>query len=129
MILRFFLELNSQTTEKQECKHSILRSQNKGRGRENLVCDWQNMCSDCVGNEWTMGSGDVSVFETRDLACVSGLWQPSQEKACFGSPVSLCLNHTGLLTVLIWYSQLVKRTNVSKLESKESVLHDQGGVD
>lgn len=59
-----------------------------------------------MSGQW--GPVMMSVFESQDAACVSGLWQASQEKACFGSPVSLCLNHTGLLTVLIWYSQLVK---------------------
>lgn len=45
-----------------------------------------------------------SEFESQDAACVSGLWQASQEKACFGFLGSLCLNHKDLLTVLIWYS-------------------------
>lgn len=39
-------------------------------------------------------------FEAQDEACVTALRQPSQGKACFGSPVSLYLNHTCFLTSL-----------------------------
>lgn len=50
-----------------------------------------------VGNECKMGVM-TSVFESQDEACGSELRQPSQEKARFGSPVSLHYNHTRFLT-------------------------------
>lgn len=51
-----------------------------------------------------------------------------QEKVSFGSPLSLYSNHT-LAKVLSWHSQFVQEEpTFPNIESKESILHYQGGL-